>query len=195
MNPINSSAHDGVTANTTPSNPINDPGVTNRQGLNTFDLTAQNALTARYGEITPFFYSVGVPDDRTTLQPSHMLRTYTFGSPLLSTMRMHVQNFSVPLSAIMPNTWDLIYKNPVRGDDVPDDALCGVNLYTLQTHLAQCLFNLHASITALDTVDKKFAAALKALPYMMLYYNAFSVGGLFHYLGISANYEDDALSM
>lgn len=195
MNPINSYAHDGVTANTTPSNPINDPGVSNRQGLNTFDLTAQNALTARYGEITPFFYSVGVPDDRTTLQPSHMLRTYTFGSPLLSTMRMHVQNFSVPLSAIMPNTWDLIYKNPVRGADVPDDALCGVNLYTLQTNLAKCLYNLQASISALDTIDKKFAAALKALPYMMLYYNAFSVGGLFHYLGISANFEDDALSI
>lgn len=195
MNPVNSFAYDGSTANTTPANPINDPGVENRQGLNTFDLTAQNAFTARYGEITPYFYSVGVPDDRTTLQPSHMLRTYTFGSPLLSTMRMHVQNFSVPLSAIMPNTWDLIYKNPVKGNDVPDSALCALDLLSLQLHLFSRLGYLASSITSASSAPIKILESYKALPYLMLYYNAFSVGGLLHYLGIASNFEDDVLDI
>lgn len=195
MNPVNSFAHDGSTANTTPANPINDPGVENRQGLNTFDLTAQNAFTARYGEITPYFYSVGVPDDRTTLQPSHMLRTYTFGSPLLSTMRMHVQNFSVPLSAIMPNTWDLIYKNPVKGNDVPDSALCSINLARLQVNMFTRLGFLNSKISSASTPALKTYYSVLALPYLMLYYNAFSVGGLFHYLGIASNFEDDVLDI
>ena len=195
MNPVDSFAHDGSTANTTPANPINDPGVENRQGLNTFDLTAQNAFTARYGEITPYFYSVGVPDDRTTLQPSHMLRTYTFGSPLLSTMRMHVQNFSVPLSAIMPNTWDLIYKNPVKGNDVPNSALCSLDIAKLQLGLFTRLGNLYSEIASASSIPIKVLLSVKALPYLMLYYNAFSVGGLLHYLGISSNFEDDVLDI
>lgn len=181
VNPVNSSVYDGTSANTTPSNPINDPGVENRQGLNTFDLSAQNAFTARYGEITPFFYGVGVPDDRTTLKPSHMLRTYTFGSPLLSTMRMHVQNFSVPLSAIMPNTWDLIYKNPVKGVDVPDAALCAFDLSSFWNSMIQYF----ASVEAVSDPTNKLNV-MHALPAVMLFNSVFSVGGLLHYLGISA---------
>ena len=184
VNPVNSSVYDGTSANTTPANPINDPGLENRQGLNTFDLSAQNAFTARYGEITPFFYGVGVPDDRTTLKPSHMLRTYTFGSPLLSTMRMHVQNFSVPLSAIMPNTWDLIYKNPVKGVDVPDDALCSFDFAAFFTSMVSYFESVYAAYTAASSADKP-QIIFNAIPSVMLFTSVFSSGGLLHYLGIS----------
>lgn len=186
LNPVNSSAYDGTSANTTPSNPINDPSVENRQGLNTFDLSAQNAFTARYGEITPYFYSVGVPDDRTTLKPSHMLRTYTFGSPMLSTMRMHVQNFSVPLSAIMPNTWDLIYKNPVKGVDVPDAALCSFDFKAFYSSLQLALASFD------NAAENRELNIFRAIPTIMLFTSAFSKGGLLNYLGICPSlYYDD----
>lgn len=185
LNPVNSPVYDGTSANTTPSNPINDPAVENRQGLNTFDLTAQNAFTARYGEITPYFYSVGVPDDRTTLKPSHMLRTYTFGSPMLSTMRMHVQNFSVPLSAIMPNTWDLIYKNPVKGVDVPDAALCSFDFKAFWTSISQCLSGFD------NIADDAELNVYHSIPAVMLFTSVFSRGGLLNYLGISPKLVND----
>lgn len=185
VNPVNSSVHDGTSANTTPANPINDPGVENRQGLNTFDLSAQNAFTARYGEITPFFYGVGVPDDRTTLKSSHMLRTYTFGSPLLSTMRMHVQNFSVPLSAIMPNTWDLIYKNPVKGVDIPDDVLCSFDLSLMFKSMVSYFQSVYNAYNAAAAADKA-QIIFNSIPSVMLFTSVFSSGGLLHYLGISS---------
>lgn len=184
VNPVNSSVYDGTSAHTTPANPINDPGVENRQGLNTFDLSAQNAFTARYGEITPFFYGVGVPDDRITLKPSHMLRTYTFGSPLLSTMRMHVQNFSVPLSAIMPNTWDLIYKNPVKGVDVPDDALCSFDFAAFFTSMVSYFESVFVAYSAASSGDKP-QIIFNSIPSVMLFTSVFSSGGLLHYLGIT----------
>lgn len=194
FNPVNSKSFDGTSANTTPSNPINDPGVSNHQGSNTFDLSAQNALTARYGEIMPFFYSVGVPGDRFSLQSSHELRTYTLGAPLLSTLRMHKQNFSVPLSAIMPNTWDLIYKNPVKGNDIPDDALCSFSLAFYQSAFVDIFKSQLAYMSKQTVATVKAQSAFGFLPWLMLYYSSFSCGSLLHCLGITSNAEYNGAS-
>ena len=200
LNPVNSRSFDGYSAGTAPESPINNPDFTSRQGSNTFDLSAQNCFTPRFGEVSPYFYSVGVPDDRTTLQPSHSLRTYTFGSPLMSTLRMHLQNFSVPLSCIMPNSWDLIYKNPVKGSDVPDSALCSLDFFNLQKQFVAGFTPLFGFLSAWRPTDSgdyiaAFTRCASMLPYVALYYNVFSVGGLLHNLGMSVNFEKDPLDI
>lgn len=174
----NKSVYNGDRANTTPSNPINDPSYSNKQGSNTFDLSAQNAFTARFGEITPYFYTVGVPRDRITLTPRHNLQTYTLGSRLMSPIRMHMQNFSVPISCMMPNTWEYIYKNPVKGEDIPDDALCSIGLGAIAAALKNYIggsTTINDSATSITTLDD----TCRLLPYY-----AFSKGGLLDYLGI-----------
>ncbi len=184
MNPVNSFKVDGTSANTTPSNPINDPGVSVKQGLNTFDLSGINAFTARFGEITPYFYTVAVPNDRTTLHPSHQLRTYTFGSPLLSAVRMHVQNFSVPLSSLMPNSWEYIYKTPVKGTDIPDDALC----YFYLAQFAQAFYG-HLKYFKNFVTSVYPELLFTWISSVMLYHSMFGRGSLLNYLGINSCYE------
>lgn len=147
MNPINSSATDGQQVGVSPANPINDPNFSSNQGSNTFDLQYQNLLTARYGEITPFFYYTGLGRDRVSLQSSQDLRTYTLASPLMSSLRMKKAYFSVPLKAIMPNTWNYLFVNPVKGNDVPDNAYCYVDLFKILYDIASGYSDGTASVS------------------------------------------------
>lgn len=173
MNPINSSVTDGQQVGVSPANPINDPDFSSNQGSNTFDLQYQNLLTARYGEITPFFYYTGLGRDRVRLQSSQDLRTYTLASPLMSSLRMKKAYFSVPLKAIMPNTWNYLFVNPVKGNDVPDNAYCYVDLFKILYNIANGYSDAAVS-----------ASTFKAF---MLFYSIVSKGSLFDYLGISTS--------
>ena len=80
--------------------------------------------THRFGEYAPTFVMEGVPTDIHHLQSVDTIRSYTMGSPLMSGVRKKKMLFQVPYMALLPNTWDLIYANPVHGDDVPADANC-----------------------------------------------------------------------
>lgn len=91
---------------------------------NRFPLNSHEFLTARFGEITPFAVCNCEPGDTIPLSSSHDIQTYTLKSPLLSSFKMFKSYFKVPMSAILPRTWELIYTNPVQGNDVPSDALC-----------------------------------------------------------------------
>lgn len=173
MNPINSSASNGQQVGVSPANPINDPNFSSNQGSNTFDLQYQNLLTARYGEITPFFYYTGLGRDRVSLQSSQDLRTYTLASPLMSSLRMKKAYFSVPLKAIMPNTWNYLFVNPVKGNDVPDNAYCYVDLFKL----LYCIASGYSDVAVSASTFKAF----------MLFYSIVSKGSLFDYLGISTS--------
>lgn len=187
MNPINSSATNGQQVGVSPSNPINDPNFSSRQGSNTFDLSYRNLITARFGEITPFFYSLAIGRDRSFLRSSQDLRSYTLSSPLFSPVRMKKSYFSVPLKAIMPNTWNYIFVNPVKGNDVPDDALCSVDLLKLAYNLA----NLNLVVPSADPDGSDFSLQMRRF---MLFYSIFSRGSLLDYLGISTSQFFDSYS-
>lgn len=174
MNPINSSATNGQQVGVSPSNPINDPDFNSRQGSNTFDLPYQNLLTCRYGEITPFFYMTGIGRDRIRLQSSHDLRTYTLSSPLMSRLRMKKSFYSVPMKAIMPNSWNYLFVNPVKGNDVPADSYSWFNLVYFIDSLAHA-YSLESSTNA-----------LKFMIFTTLY-RILSRGGLLDYLGVTAS--------
>lgn len=120
-NPSNSRAYSGAGL-INPENPLNSPGVSNSQGYNTFDLSNQQPITPRFSELTPFSVIPVESADRINLQTSHKLNTYTLSAPLLSEVRMNKDYFFVPKSAMLPNTWEYLFVNPNKGDDVPDDA-------------------------------------------------------------------------
>ena len=79
-------------------------------------MSYQNLLTARYGEITPFFVFDAIGRDRVNLSSSHEVRTTTLQSPMMSSLRMRKTYASMPYSGILPNTWQYIFTNPKKGD-------------------------------------------------------------------------------
>lgn len=183
MNPINSTAIDGQQVGTAPANPINDPGFSSNQGSSTYELSAPNLLTARFGEITPFFYFSAIGRDRLELRSSQDLRTYTLGAPLLSQVRMKKSYFSVPFKCIMPNTWDYLFVNPVKGNDVPDDAYSLIDIWRLVYLLARACSdsNVDPSSSSLSNVE---LATIRFRLFMLMYL-LLSKGSLLDYLGIS----------
>lgn len=98
---------------------LNNPNIFNSQGYNTFNRSLRRLLTTRFADIHPFFAQDAIEGDNVRFRSSHDLRTYTMKSPLMSDVRMNEDYFQVPWSAILPNTWEYIYRIPVRGDDVP----------------------------------------------------------------------------
>lgn len=177
MNPTNSIPVNGQSVGVSPANQINDPKFTNRQGSNTFDLSYQNLLTARYGEITPFFYMSAVGRDRIRLNSAHQLRTYTLGAPLMSSIRMRKSIFSVSRKAMMPNSYNYLFVNPVKGNDVPDDAYCKIDICGLVEPYMR--FSPASSYSASDV--------LKLYRGFLVLNLIFSKGSLLDYLGISTN--------
>ncbi len=172
-NPNTQISKDGQDVGTSPQNNLNDPSFQTNQGSNTFSLSFQNLITARYGEITPFNYMTCIGRDRIRLNSSHDLRSYTLQSPLMSSLRMRKSNFSVPISAIMPNTYKYLKVNPVKGSDVPDDAYCFIDLVRFVYSLASSDF---------QPVDSRFQFLFKKF---LLLYLLLSKGSLLDYLGVS----------
>lgn len=187
MNPVNSMADNGQRVGVSPSNPINDPSFSSRQGSNTFDLSFQNLLTCRYGEITPFFYMSGLGRDRLELRSSHELRTYTLGAPLMSGLRMRKSTFSVSKKAMMPNTFNYLFVNPVKGNDVPDDAYCFLDMVKLIKNICAIGNNAYVEyVGGLGSADTFNATAFQnVIKAFVLLQNIVSAGSVLDNLGVS----------
>lgn len=84
-----------------------------------YNLSYKFAATERFGEVSPFVFSYGVPDDKNfTFRCKNELRTLALKSPLLQNLRKNLDYYAVPTAAILPHTWDFIQNNPVIGDDI-----------------------------------------------------------------------------
>lgn len=105
-----------------------DPNKSYGQGLNKFNNSYDQAATLRYADIHPFAVLDCNERDDIPFRSDHDLGTYTLQSPLKSEVNMHKTIALVPYQAILPNTWKRIYVNPTKGDDVPEDAFCDLNL-------------------------------------------------------------------
>lgn len=176
FNPSNSTVESGKTAGVTPVNPQSDVKVHTSQGLNDFTMSYQNLLTARYGEITPFFIFDAIGRDRVNLSSSHEVRTTTLQSPMMSSLRMRKTYASMPYSGILPNTWQYIFTNPKKGDDVPDDVfpMLSISDITLQ-------------LTSRFAKNSPFNIDSDLFHRFLLFYSIFSSGGLLNYLGCHIN--------
>lgn len=125
------------------------------QRKNNFPMNYLNLQTARYGDIQPFYVFNGIPADVVPLRSEHEIRSYTLQSPMLSGINMHKDFYLVPMKAILPRTFDLIYTNPTQGDDVPEDAYCSVNLIMFLAGLQQfSLPALRDNTSVSNSIDK-----------------------------------------
>lgn len=176
FNPSNSNVETGRTSGVTPVNPQSDVKVNTSQGLNDFTMSYQNLLTARYGEITPFFVFDAIGRDRVNLSSSHEVRTTTLKSPMMSSLRMRKTYASMPYSGILPNTWQYIFTNPKKGDDVPDDVFPMLSI-------SDIIFQL----TRKFTLNSNFNLDSDLFHRFLLFYSIFSPGSLLNYLGCHIN--------
>lgn len=156
---------------TQPAKAVNDTQVFVNRNRNTFDLSYFNYKTQRFGQYEPFFVMEGVPGDNIPLHSSHNVRSLPMKSPFLSSLTLSKDYFMVPMQAILPNTWEMIYANPASGDDVPDDA--------------NCLFNLFSVARLANITNEEWATYpnVTQLKIIMLLESVFSAGSLPAQLG------------
>lgn len=155
MNPLYQAAAGSNNA-TAPTNSLNDaaPGV--RHTFNRFNNGYSHYTSASYGEYTPFFVQICNPADSKKFKSISQIRTLSLNSPLYSQMKMNKDYFFVPYDAILPNSWQKIYRNPSQGDDVPKDANSVIGDIRLIFDFARVFIN---DVTAYLNKDSQIADA------------------------------------
>ena len=104
-------------------NELNRLEYSNRQGYSKFNLSRPYPTTLRFAQLTPFFLERTVLGDKFNIKVNQQIVNYvTLNSPLMGNLRFHNDFFAVPKEGMMPHTYDLLFRNPNKGDDVPDDA-------------------------------------------------------------------------
>lgn len=150
------------------------------QGKNKFPMSYKFSNTLRFAEATPFFAMNCIGGDIVQFANNHTIRTHTMNSPKIESFQMRKSFFAVNMRAILPNTFEFIYKNPTRGDDVPSDAYCYVDLNgCARTYLDS--FN-DSDLTEMDSpADDSLVTHFKSL---LVLESLFSRGSLLSSLGI-----------
>lgn len=123
MNPSESRVSTAQGAGLINQSGLNNPATVNRESYNTFNKSRVRLGTQRFNQVMPIYCESGLEGDVLRLRTSHDLRTYTLKSPLLSNLTMHRSFFQVPWSSICPNTWELLYRIPVKGVDIDFDTV------------------------------------------------------------------------
>lgn len=146
-----------------------------------FQLRPDIALTARFGDVTPFLVQNTIPGDKISTRSNISLRTYTLKSPLMQDIKMQREYFNVPLRAILPFNWDKIYVNPNIGDDVPsgtNSAYCSLSRFD---------FIRRFSLTNFLSAHSSFGSAelCPALHWYNIVEQVFTSGGLCNILGLA----------
>lgn len=102
---------------------LNDPQFENQQGYFPYDLTHQEFITPRFGEITPTMNLDTVPGDRFVVRDNTKLILNQINGNLLSTINQYVDSFYVSLRNVFPTNYEKLIPNPVKGEDLPNSAL------------------------------------------------------------------------
>ncbi len=177
MNPLYNT-NDSPNGSTQPTKAVNRQGVNVARSYNQFDLSYHNFKTQHFGLYEPFFVMHGVEKDKLPLHSLHEIRTLPMQSPIMSPLQMSKDFFMVPMQAILPKTWELIYRNPSQGSDVPDDANCVVRANSLYSFLD----DFSGYLT--DVQGVSFADIAQRLLVLELF---FSSGSLLYNLGFKLN--------
>lgn len=143
----------------------------------TFPLAYHLMSTERFGEISCPFITEVVPDDKIRLHCPTNVQTTSLKSPLLSNLTKKRDYFSVPLQALLPKNWELIYTQPNIGDDVPDDANTVVKGFPQK---AIAYFRRFVEIPSAASVVDQLTSLFRALVVGEYF---FSAGSLLHQVG------------
>lgn len=77
--------------------------------------------TLRFGEYHPFTSMEVVPKDIIEARFKHNIMSYTLKAPLMQGIKVKKALYQVPREAILPFNWEKWFKNPVIGQDIPDN--------------------------------------------------------------------------
>ena len=179
MNPLYNT-NDSPNGSTQPTKAVNRQGVNVARSYNQFDLSYHNFKTQHFGLYEPFFVMHGVEKDKLPLHSLHEIRTLPMQSPIMSPLQMSKDFFMVPMQAILPKTWELIYRNPSQGSDVPEDANSVVRANSLYTFLDETRTFIEES----DAATTKFSQVAQRFLVLELF---FSSGSLLYNLGFKLN--------
>lgn len=120
-----------------PTNSVNDAHKTYKQSRTTFPMTYLHYTTELYGLLNPFFAMEGVEGDTIPLNSLEDLRTHTLQAPLMSKVSKNKDYYVIPMRAILPKTFEMIYANPTQGDDIPEDANCTFPIASVMSWISQ----------------------------------------------------------
>ena len=112
----------------TPTNPVNEARKSYKQNRTTFPTSYAHYTSEVYGRLQPFYFMDGVEGDTIPLNSHQEVRTPTLKAPLMSKITKSKDYYAIPMRAILPRTWEMIYANPTQGDDIPEDANCFIHL-------------------------------------------------------------------
>ena len=179
MNPLYNT-NDSPNGSTQPTKAVNRQGVNVARSYNQFDLSYHNFKTQHFGLYEPFFVMHGVETDKLPLHSLHEIRTLPMQSPIMSPLQMSKDFFMVPMQAILPKTWELIYRNPSQGSDVPEDANSVVRANSVYSFINE----LASVISEVNPQSDTFSWLAQYLLTCELF---FSSGSLLYNLGFKLN--------
>ena len=165
----------------------NDVSGSSRQRKNTFDNSRPVIDTFKFGDISPFECIKCVVDDTHRLWNNFHLRSYTMKSPMFGSIKMNKDYYQVPLSSILPRTWELYYRNPQKGDDCPATVYCNMPLSPLPYF--KTIQELDLALTSAISDEGTFPLAyfLRYLWTMSAIYHIYSSQSLPTRLGIATH--------
>ncbi len=123
MNPLYSIGDD-ANKHTNPSKAVNSDQPKTSVFESTLDLSRACFKTQAFGQYEPFEVIDVVAKDVIPLATSHNVRSLPTNAPQLNPLKLNKDFFFVPMQAILPRTWEYIFRQPSQGDDVPADAMC-----------------------------------------------------------------------
>lgn len=103
-------------------NAVNDPSVRVIRGKNQFPQSFQHPSTCLYGYVDPVAVMKGEVGDVIPYKFVTDLNTFTMKSPMKSEVKMYSAAFKVPMEAIYPRTYDILFSFAQKGDEVPQQS-------------------------------------------------------------------------
>lgn len=186
----------GLSQTATPTqrmNEVNDPDFQNAQGYFPYDLTHQEFITPRFGEVTPSMFLHTVSGDRIAHHDDTKTILNQINGNFLSTVNQYIDSFYVPLRSVFPYNYEKLIPNPTKGDDLPNLALpqfpiklffyeylASDNSYTIQeTGVQPVTASIRNIMDGSTTTNNKFR-----LGRFLTFLYFVSRGQLLDYLGI-----------
>lgn len=158
--------------------------VTRSRSRNMFDMSFENYLSLRFGEVRPFLSERCVDRDSATLSNDIELWSNTLKSPLMSGLTMYKDYFYIPFKAIYPNGWDAFKNTPIQGDDVPSDVYGNFPLQAF----CQAIYNYIINYKVPESIsDVGNITAFNCWKSFVLILNVLSTDSLLHQLHIDTS--------
>ncbi len=150
-------------------------------------LSYRNHQTMRFGEYIPTFVMEGVERDSISVNTSDKIDSLALKAPYAGSIRKVKESFKVPMSAILPRNWDIIYTQPSNGGDVPTDDKKSANCVIKDP--VQPYFKILTGYWAQAKTCTTFTDLIKLVtPLLVVGESFFSNGSLLNSLGYHTGY-------